>query len=729
MTDRIYSAFKKTWAELEEKGLPVYAWQADPLTFWRERILFVICFIAAVFGLLALAPSVWLARAEGLQSVIFLDLLAYLTVIGIFLGREILSLQFRALAACLILFVLGAGLLFVLGPFGAGYIWLFGTSVLMSAIIGLQAAAMTLALNAVILFSVGLWIAYQMPDWARLLENPVEKWSVLAINFLVLNALITITTALILNGMKNALEKEQQVSRGLRRSEERFRSLFEDISGIAVHGYDTGRKAVYWNRASEILYGYSSGEAMGTRIEDLVLPESGRAVMVERIRGWMENNRPMENEEAIFENREGESVPVFSSRVMHAGSSGEKVLFFIDVPLAALRRAEKEKAELEEQYRQAQKVEAVGRLAGGVAHDLNNMLSPVLGYGEMLQLELNENDARREYADEILKAGMRAADLVRQLLAFSRKQPLEYKVIDLNRVISGIEKLLRRTIRENIDIEILAGDGVPNVMADSGQIEQVVLNLALNAQDAMPEGGRIIIETDTALLDELYSATHAKVIPGAYARLTVTDTGCGMKPETIEKIFEPFFSTKGEEGTGLGLATVYGTVRQHGGNVWVYSEPGRGSVFKVYLPATAEAGNEVSKIRQKAVSIAGSETICVAEDQDQVREMTAAFLRQQGYTVLTAGNGRMALDMLAGHQGAVHLLVTDVVMPGIDGKELFSQASMIHPGLKVLYMSGYTDNTIVHQGVLEGGIAFLQKPFTVRALGGKVREVLDSKQG
>lgn len=328
MADRIYSAFKEAWAALEKKGLPAYAWQADLLIFWRERILFVICFIAPVFGLLAFVPSVWLARAEGLQSVIFLDLLAYLTVLGILLGMEFLSLQFRALTVCLILYVLGAGLLFILGPFAAGYIWLFGASVLISAIIGLRAAVMTLALNAVTLFSAGLWIAYRMPGWTRLLENPIEKWWVLAINFLILNALITITTALILNGMKDALVKEQQVSQDLRRSEERFRSLFEDLSGIAVHGYDTGRRAVYWNRASEILYGYSSGQALGKKIEDLVLPGSGRAVMVERIQDWMENNRPLANEEAAFENRAGGSVPVFSSRVMRAHRFGEKVIFF-----------------------------------------------------------------------------------------------------------------------------------------------------------------------------------------------------------------------------------------------------------------------------------------------------------------------------------------------------------------------------------------------------------------
>lgn len=728
MTGRIYSSLKRAWAALEKKGIPVYAWQAEPLTFWRERILFVICFIAAVFGLLALVPSMWLALSEGLQSVILLDLLAYVTVLGILLGREFLSLQFRALTVCLILYVLGAGLLFILGPFAAGYIWLFGASVLMSAIIGLRAAVMTLALNAVTLFSVGLWIAYRMPGWARLLENPIEKWSVLSANFLILNTLITITTALILNGMKDALAKEQQVSQDLRRSEERFRSLFEDLSGIAVHGYDTGRRAVYWNRASQILYGYSSGQALGKRIEELILPESLGAGMVERIRGWMEDGRPMENEETAFENRAGEPVPVFSSRVMHADGFGERMLFFLDIPLAALRRAEKEKAELEEQYRQAQKVEAIGRLAGGVAHDLNNMLSPVLGYTEMLQLELGENDGRRQYADQILKAAMRAADLVRQLLAFSRKQPLEYKVTDLNQVISGIEKLLRRTIRENVDIEIFAGDGAPNVMADTGQIEQVILNLSVNAQDAMPEGGSIAIETGAAFLDHIYAASHAGVKPGAYARLTVTDTGCGMTPETIEKIFEPFFSTKGKEGTGLGLATVYGIVKQHGGSIWVYSEPEKGSVFKVYLPATAEARKEESKSPQQPQAPGGSETICVAEDQDQVRKMTAAFLKRQGYTVMAAEDGLRALDMLTSHQGAVHLLVTDVVMPQINGRELYSRALRIHPDLRVLYMSGYTDNAIVHQGVLEQGVAYLQKPFTVKALAGKVRDVLDRKE-
>jgi len=839
--------FLNIWSVLEKRGLPPDVWQRDPLTFWRERLLFVICFVAAVFGPIALVPSVLLAYAEGLWGVIFLDFAAYFTAVGILLGRG-LPLKFRASAACFFLYFLGTGLLFFLGPIGAGYIWLFGASVLMSAIVGLRAALLTLGFNVLTLLAVGLWITWAVPDWSLVLENPLEKWAVISSNFLILNALVTITTAIKLNALKKALYKEQQNSASLRKSEDRFRSLFEGISGIAVQGCDAERRVVYWNQASTWLYGYCRDEAMGRRLEGLIVPDSMQRQMIERFRSWIEQGRVVSQEEMHLENKAGEPVPVYTSRVMHTDAQGEQVIFRIDVPLAPLHRAEAErdrlqlaieqsddmivvtdaqgrfqyvnpafanvtgyaqqevidcsmdllrgddapdaqiyeqmwqtvvrgrawrgtlknqkkdgtryvqessitpivdtrgritdfisvsrditeqvrmqaeKAALEEQHRQSRKVEAVGRLAGGVAHDLNNMLSPILGYGEMLQLELREKDVRREYVDEVLKAGVRARDLVRQLLAFSRKQALEYKVIDLNEVLSGIEKLLCRTIRENIAIDIVPACRLPAVRADTGQVEQVILNLAVNAQDAMPEGGTIMIETGRSDLDEAYAAAHAGVEPGVFARLAVTDTGCGMAPDTVEMVFEPFFSTKGEDGTGLGLATVYGIVKQHGGHIWVYSEPGKGSTFKVYLPATDALPAEHRESRQSQASLRGSETIVIAEDHQQVRDLAAMVLKQQGYTVLTAQNGSCALDVLQQHTGPVDLLVTDVVMPETNGRELFERACRIHPGIKVLYMSGYTDDVIVHQGVLEEGIAFLQKPFNVRALAGKVREVLD----
>ncbi|MBN2184656.1 MAG: PAS domain S-box protein [Candidatus Krumholzibacteriota bacterium] len=385
-----------------------------------------------------------------------------------------------------------------------------------------------------------------------------------------------------------------------------------------------------------------------------------------------------------------------------------------------------ENIRLEQQYNQAQKVESIGRLAGGIAHDLNNLLSPILGYGELLQEDLDPDDERRKSVDEILRAGFRARDLVRQLLAFSRKQTLEYKPFDMNEAVTGIEKLLRRTIREDIEIKIFQSPGIRMVMMDLGQIEQVIMNLVSNAQDAMPEGGRLTIEVSEIELDENYASRYQDVEPGMYVMLAVSDTGCGMDDETRERVFDPFFSTKGALGTGLGLATVFGVVKQHCGHIWVYSEPGEGTTFKVFLPVSENKYTEEKPVEKMIIDLKGSETILLVEDNEQVRNLTHIIIKRQGYTVLVAKNGEEALAAMEAHAGSVQLLLTDVIMPGMNGTELYEKASAKDPDLKVLFMSGYTDNVIAFSGVLEAGTFFIQKPFTSLTLAAKIREVLDN---
>jgi len=379
---------------------------------------------------------------------------------------------------------------------------------------------------------------------------------------------------------------------------------------------------------------------------------------------------------------------------------------------------------LEEQYRQAQKMESIGRLAGGVSHDLNNLLSPIIGYSEILMSDMDHNNVRREYADEILKAGMRARDLVRQLLAFSRKQTLEYMPVDMNKVITGIDKLLRRAIREDVEIKIIPSLEICTIMADLGQLEQVIMNLAVNAADAMPEGGQLTIETGMAELDDDYAAEHQDVEPGSYVLLTVSDTGCGMDNDTRSHIFEPFFSTKGEQGTGLGLATVYGIVRQHGGCIMTVSEPGEGTTFNVYIPLSNAAVVEGKTDKKVVADLRGQETILLVEDDEHVRQLAFSILERYGYKVIAAKDGAEALKILDACNDPVQLLLTDVVMPVMNGKDLFNKASAKRKDLKVLYMSGYHDDVIAHRGVLEDGLAFIQKPFSVETLASKVRDVL-----
>jgi two-component system cell cycle sensor histidine kinase/response regulator CckA len=363
-----------------------------------------------------------------------------------------------------------------------------------------------------------------------------------------------------------------------------------------------------------------------------------------------------------------------------------------------------------------------------VAHDFNNLLSVIVSYSGFAIGQLREGDPVREDIGEVHKAGQRAASLTRQLLAFSRKQVMQVEVMSLNQVVGGFESLLRRLLGEDIDIVVLLAEGLGSVKADPAQIEQVIMNLAVNARDAMPHGGKLTIETANVDLDAAYAGQHAAVEPGRFVMLSVTDTGCGMDAATKEHAFEPFFTTK-EKGTstGLGLATVYGIVKQSGGHVWVYSEPGRGTTFKVYLPRVDASATDTR--RRAASSIAsGDETVLVVEDEEAVRGLAARILRMAGYRVLSAASGADALALCAEHEGRIDLLLTDVVMPQMSGRELWERLSKLRPGLAVLYMSGYTDNAIVHHGVLDPGTYFVNKPFSAAELTQKVREALDERR-
>jgi signal transduction histidine kinase len=388
-----------------------------------------------------------------------------------------------------------------------------------------------------------------------------------------------------------------------------------------------------------------------------------------------------------------------------------------------------ERWRLEEQLRQSQKMEAIGQLAGGVAHDFNNLLTIVSGYSQLLLSQTDLNEAARDKIHEIKQAGERAASLTRQLLAFSRKQVLERKVLDLNALVTGVEKMLRHTIGEDIDLATALNPALARITADPGQMEQIILNLAVNARDAMPQGGKLTIETANVELDETYTRTHATAKPGRYVMLAVSDTGCGMTPDVMNRVFEPFFTTKGPgKGTGLGLATVYGIVQQSGGHIGLYSEPDHGTTFKVYLPLTETAVKSGDLRMETPVLLTGKETILLVEDDESVRLLSRSVLEMSGYTVLEAKGGRDALRICEQHSGPIQMIVTDVVMPEMGGRVLVERIVVLRPGIKVLYMSGYADDTVIRHGVLEEGTAFLQKPFTPAGLSSKVREVLD-KQG
>jgi signal transduction histidine kinase/CheY-like chemotaxis protein len=407
------------------------------------------------------------------------------------------------------------------------------------------------------------------------------------------------------------------------------------------------------------------------------------------------------------------------------GQGGVSALVEFGQDITQRKRGEEETARLQAQIHQAQKLESIGRLAGGVAHDLNNLLSPVLGYGEMLLDWAGGDDPRTGPLEEIIKAARRARDLIRQLLAFSRKQLLEFRTIDVYALLLDFERLLRRTIREDIAIHMHLSEALPFVEGDAGQLEQVIMNLAINAQDAMPDGGHLSFETALVELDGEYAAQNT-ACAATHVMLRVSDTGCGMDENTRAQIFEPFFTTKEKDrGTGLGLATVYGIVKQHGGHIWVESGENRGTSFTIYLPVSSSPSAEEALQDPKPAAGGGSETVLLVEDDEQVRHLALALLQREGYEVVSAKNGKEALEVTEKHDGPIHLVLTDVVMPGMNGKELFERIAARFPQAKPLFMSGYTENVIAHRGVIDQGVRFIQKPFSIKALCSKVRQALD----
>jgi signal transduction histidine kinase len=380
----------------------------------------------------------------------------------------------------------------------------------------------------------------------------------------------------------------------------------------------------------------------------------------------------------------------------------------------------------EEQLRQAQKLEAVGRLAGGIAHDFNNLLSVVLSYSTLLLGDMRTSDPHRLEIEEIKRAGERAAELTRQLLAFSRQQILDRRLLDINLIVGDLKNILGRTLGEDIELKLLRAPKLDTVQVDRGQVEQVVMNLVVNARDAMPNGGKLTIETANVDLDEAYAREHPGVIPGAFVMIAVSDTGIGMDRATQLRAFEPFFSTKErDKGTGLGLSTVFGIVRQSEGHIWLYSEPGAGTTFRVYFPR-AEGNAETIAPSLPPRSLRGAETILLVEDQDQVRAVASEVLRKYGYHVLEARSPGEALLIAEQHPVTIHLLLTDVVMPKMNGRQLAERILAARPKIRVLFMSGYTDNVITHHGVLDSDVAFVPKPLTPLPLATKVREILDA---
>ena len=524
-----------------------------------------------------------------------------------------------------------------------------------------------------------------------------------------------------LQGVMLEMSDLLQAREALRKSEEKFRTLFERTAvGIAL--IDIEGRLMECNPALQEMLGYRKEEIL-TRVFSELTHMEDKTVDLDFYKKLLSGKQDHYQVEKRCIRKDGGVVwgRVNVSLVRDAGGNPQYTIHMVENI--------NEWKQLETQFLQSQKMETVGRLAGGIAHDLNNLLTVLSGYSQLSLIDIKEDDPLKGNLQEIKSATERAAQLTRQLLVFSRRQVLDMKVLDLNTIVRGLEKMLRRIMGEDVQLITNLAEDLGSVKTDPAQIEQVLLNLLVNAKDAMGEGGKLILETNNVGLDEDYARTHINVIPGRYVLLSVSDTGCGMSPEVKERIFDPFFTTKEKEkGTGLGLSTVYGIVKQSGGHIWVYSELGQGATFKIYLPRVEDgvAAEAFAEKDKGSDLLRGSEIVLLVEDDPSVRNLAARILRGQGYTVLEAADGEVAMHIA--HEPIIkeiHLLLTDVVMPRMGGKELVERFKALYPCVRILFISGYGDKAITHQALLEPGSPFLEKPFSPTDLAKKVREVLD----
>ncbi len=516
--------------------------------------------------------------------------------------------------------------------------------------------------------------------------------------------------------------RRKQAEEELRRSQRRYETLVNSVEGIVWEADARSFAFTFVSRQAERLLGYPVQRWLRepTFWRDHIHPDDREAALA----SWWRATQEQRDYNLTYRMISASGKEVWLHDLVNVVVEAGQVVALRGVMVDVTQQMR-----LEEQFRQVQKMEAVGRLAGGVAHDFNNLLTAIMGYSQMLLISLPGTDPSRELITEIHKAGERAARLTRQLLAFSRKQVLKLHVLNFNTVVTGMQKMLGTVIGEDIDLVTRLDPHLGLVKADLGQLEQVIINLAVNARDAMPGGGRLTLETANEELDESFTQEHPDVKPGPYVSLAVCDTGCGMDAATLARLFEPFFTTKEQgKGTGLGLATVYGIIKQTGGHIGVTSKPGHGTTLKVYLPRLAEAAPLPEVVHQPNTSWPrGCETVLLVEDDKAVREFSRSLLEQAGYHVLEAPDGAEALRISGNHGDRIHLLVTDVVMPGMSGRELADRLTSMRPGLQVLYLSGYTNDAVIGRGVVESETAFLQKPFGPDDLAAKVRQVLDQQ--
>lgn len=719
---------------------------------WRADLLNIVLRVAAALGTLVYIPSVVSAVRFRTTAIFALDTLAIAAVLTLTFSSA-LSSKLRAIAICLVIYALGAGLMISVGS--VSQIYLLGFSLLTTLLLSLNWGLAAVVVNAATMLAIGLMgIASPEMGAARWTGNFLE-WPLISANFVLVNVTLVLMLGAVIAALERALVTAGTTHHALCHEQNALvllnESLQQEIHERALNqemlrgsrallriagrtarlgGWrvELGCDVVVWSDEACDLHEVPAGTT--PTLDEVIafyLPE-WRESMRNAVEQCVSNGTPFDIEAEI---QTALTHRLWVRAIGNPHRSDAGVITHIEGSIQNInpqKLADARHRSLEDKFRQAERMETVGSLAGGIAHDFNNLMSVVLGYSELLMTDRAGDDPIRSDLEQIHGAGLRAVELTRQLLAFSRQQMLEPKVVDMGEIVGDLEKMLRRLIGADIDLITSCTSAIGSVLIDPRQLEQVIINLAVNARDAMPSGGMITIQTSQVDLDEHYASNHAGVTAGPHVMLAVSDTGNGMDKATQARMFEPFFTTKEQgKGTGLGLATVFGIVQQSGGTIWVYSEIGVGTSFKLYFPVVA--GSPVAAANMALADSSaphGKETILLVEDEEGVRLLTRMILRRYGYNVLEAQSGGDALLLCEQYPARIHLLLTDVVMPLMSGRVLSERLRSLRPTMKTLYMSGYTDDAVVRHGILDSTTSFIQKPITPNKLGRKVREVLDA---
>lgn len=688
---------------------------------WRISLLDVIMRTGLILGVLVCVPSVIMAMRAGLTGVIVIDLLA-IAVLAALIVLKRLPFTTRAAVFCLILYALGTGLLIWVGAISQ--IFLLGFSILTALLLGTRAGLAATVLSTVTLLLVGLW-GWAAPEMFMITESQGRGgWITVTLNFALIATLLILAIGIVISAMEAALRQEILARSSFEQQRAVLRTLIDAMPDVVFTKDLNGRFELANRAACEQFDKQSEDQLIGLSANDIFPSEFAAERDAEDARVLAGN--PLLNFEAFRVRPDGSVRWFLVIKVPLRNAQGEITgLVGISRDITDRKLAEVQRSQLQQELQQSQKMEAVGQLAGGIAHDFNNLLTIITGHSGLLLALPDISPEVQESVGEISDAADRAAALTRQLLAFSRQALTQPEVVDVNAVVLDTSKLLRRLIGEDISLSTTLDSRVAAVRADPSQLNQILMNLALNARDAMPTGGTLSIETGNVEIDHGFTGMHLSVTPGPYVMLRITDSGTGMTPDVLSRIFEPFYTTKGVgKGTGLGLSMVFGIVQQSSGGIHVHSEPGQGSTFRIYLPAVPMQKRPTA-VENGDRAPGGAETVLLVEDDSGVRSLALRALQASGYDVLTANDGVDALRVATSSDKRIALLVTDVVMPNLSGPALVEQLRARLPHIAVLYVSGYTDDAVLRHGLLQAEVDFLQKPFTASALARKVRSVLD----